>query len=63
MKERKLVQWALAYMAGAFLVFRAVEVIAGPWELSPAFQKAVHVVLVMGPDLEGEGLVVLEEGN
>ena len=24
-RERKLVQWALAYLAGAFVVFQAVE--------------------------------------
>jgi hypothetical protein len=36
---------------------------AEPWGLSPAFERAVHIVLVMGPDLEGERLVVLGEGS
>ena len=28
LKRRKLVQWALAYLAGAFVVFQGVEVLA-----------------------------------
>ena len=35
LKERKLVQWALAYLAGAFVVFQGVEVMAEPWGISP----------------------------
>jgi len=34
LKERKLVQWALAYLAGAFVVFQAVEVMAEPLGLT-----------------------------
>ncbi|MCK5650074.1 MAG: tetratricopeptide repeat protein [Gemmatimonadetes bacterium] len=48
LKERKLVQWALGYLTGAFVVFQAVEVMAEPWGISPALQRIVHVVLVMG---------------
>jgi TolB-like protein/tetratricopeptide (TPR) repeat protein len=48
LKERKLVQWALAYLAGAFVVFQGVEVMAEPWGLSPAFQRGVHIVLLLG---------------
>jgi serine/threonine-protein kinase len=48
LKERKLVQWALAYLAGAFVVFQAVEVMAEPWGISPALQRAVHIVLLFG---------------
>jgi serine/threonine-protein kinase len=48
LKERKLVQWALAYLAGAFVVFQAVEVMAEPWGISPALQRAVHIVLSFG---------------
>jgi len=48
LKERKLVQWAVAYLAGAFVVFQAVEVMAEPWGISPALQRAVHIVLVFG---------------
>ncbi|MFC1661298.1 hypothetical protein ACFL3S_07605 [Gemmatimonadota bacterium] len=48
LKERKLVQWAVAYSAGAFVVFQAVEVMAEPWGISPALQRAVHILLVIG---------------
>jgi TolB-like protein/Tfp pilus assembly protein PilF len=48
LKERKLVQWALAYLAGVFVVFQAVEVMAEPWGISPALQRAVHIALVFG---------------
>jgi len=48
LKERKLVQWAVAYLAGAFVVFQSVEVMAEPWGISPALQRAVHIVLVIG---------------
>jgi TolB-like protein/Flp pilus assembly protein TadD len=48
LKNRKLVQWALAYLAGAFVVFQAVEVLAEPWRISPGLQRAIHVVLLVG---------------
>jgi len=30
LKERKLVQWALAYLAGAFVVFQLLDALAEP---------------------------------
>jgi serine/threonine-protein kinase len=48
LKERKLVQWTLAYLAGAWVVFQAVEVMAEPWGILPALQRAVHILLVVG---------------
>jgi TolB-like protein len=48
MKERKLVQWALAYLAGAFVIFQGVEVLAEPWGLSSGTQRAVHILLLLG---------------
>jgi serine/threonine-protein kinase len=48
LRERKLVQWALAYLAGAFVVFQAVEVMAEPWSISAGFQRSVHVLLLFG---------------
>ncbi len=30
LKERKLVQWALAYLAGAFVVFQILDAVAEP---------------------------------
>jgi TolB-like protein/Tfp pilus assembly protein PilF len=48
LKERKLVQWALAYLAGAFVVFQAVEVMAEPWGISGWLQRSIHILLRVG---------------
>jgi TolB-like protein/Flp pilus assembly protein TadD len=48
LRERKLAQWALAYLAGAWLIFEATEVLAGPWNLSPTLQRGVHLLLGIG---------------
>ena len=48
LKDRKLVQWALAYLAGAFVVVQALEVLEGPWALPARLVQAVHVLLVAG---------------
>jgi TolB-like protein len=48
LSERKLFQWAIAYLAGAWLVFQGVEVLAEPWQLSPTTQRIIHVLLGAG---------------
>ncbi|NIN71112.1 MAG: tetratricopeptide repeat protein [Gemmatimonadetes bacterium] len=48
LRERKLFQWALAYLAGAWIVFQGIEVMAEPWDLSPAFQRTVHLLVGVG---------------
>ena len=48
LKERKLVQWALAYLAGAWLIFQAIEVLAGPWGIPGALQRSIHILVVLG---------------
>jgi serine/threonine-protein kinase len=48
LKERKLFQWALAYLAGAWLVFQGIEVLAEPWNLSQSIIRAIHVLLGIG---------------
>lgn len=48
LKQRKIVQRGLAYLAGAFVVFQAVEVMAEPWGISPTMQRIVHVLLLVG---------------
>jgi TolB-like protein/Tfp pilus assembly protein PilF len=45
---RKLFQWAVAYLAGAWLVFQGIEVLAEPWQLSPTIQRTIHVLLGAG---------------
>ena len=41
LKERKLVQWALAYLAGAFVVFQLLDAVAEPLGLSTTLQRGV----------------------
>jgi TolB-like protein/Tfp pilus assembly protein PilF len=48
LKERKLFQWALAYLAGAWLAFQGIEVLAEPWGLSVGLQRNLHVLLGFG---------------
>jgi len=48
LRERKLFQWALAYLAGAWVLFQGIEIMAEPWELSPGFQRTVHLLVALG---------------
>jgi TolB-like protein/Flp pilus assembly protein TadD len=48
LRERKLAQWTIAYLAGASVVFQGVEVLAEPWGIPPAWQRSVHVLLLLG---------------
>jgi TolB-like protein len=48
LKERKLVQWALAYLAGAWVVLQVMDVLAEPLGLSAPFQLGVVVVVTAG---------------
>lgn len=48
LKSRKIVQWALAYLAGAWLIFQAIEVVAEPWSLSIGLQRTIHIVVLTG---------------
>ena len=46
--ERKLFQWAIAYLAGAWLAFQGIEVLAEPWQVSPTTQRTIQVLLAAG---------------
>ncbi len=48
LRERKLFQWALAYLAGAWVLFQGVEVMAEPWGLSPGLQRTIHLLVAVG---------------
>lgn len=48
LKERKLVQWALAYLAGAFVVFQAVDALESALGLTPTVQRAILVIVGVG---------------
>jgi TolB-like protein len=48
LKQRKLFQWALAYLAGAWLVLQAMEVTAEPFGWPLALQRGITILLVVG---------------
>ncbi len=48
LKERKLVQWALVYLAGAWLVLQVLDVLQDPWHLQEWLLRTIQVVLGMG---------------
>ena len=48
LRQRKLVQRGLAYLAGAFVVFQTVEVLAEPWGISAGMQRVIHILLLVG---------------
>ena len=48
LKDRKLVQWALAYGAVAWLVLQVLDVAAGPWGLSDVVVRVTQAALVVG---------------
>jgi hypothetical protein len=48
LKERKLVQWALAYLAGAWVVFEVTDAVGGRWNLPDVLLQGLSVVLAIG---------------
>ena len=46
--EKKLVQWGLAYLAAAWMVFEVTDVVGGRWQLPDAFLRGLSVVLFVG---------------
>ena len=48
LKERKLVQWAVGYLAGGFVVLQLMDALEGPLGLSQAVQQGVLVLLLVG---------------
>lgn len=48
LKRRKLVQWALAYLAGAWVVLQLLDIVAEPWGIGDDLLLAAQVVLAFG---------------
>ena len=48
LKERKLVQWAVAYFAGAWVVLQALDALETPLGLTAAIQRAILALLIVG---------------
>ena len=47
-RDRKLVQWAVAYLAGAFVVFQLQDALAEPLGLTASVQRAVLILVGAG---------------
>jgi Tol biopolymer transport system component len=48
LKERKIVQWALAYLAGAWVLYQILDAFGDPWGVTDGFLRLVQVALVAG---------------
>src|SRR3546814_15437972 len=48
MKQRKLVQWALAYAAGAFALLQGVDIVAQQFGWPEGLQRGITLELVLG---------------
>jgi TolB-like protein/Flp pilus assembly protein TadD len=48
LKQRKLVQWAVAYLAGAWLIMQLVDVLGGRWGISDSAARIIDLALVVG---------------
>lgn len=48
LKERKLVQWTIAYLAGAYLVYEGSWTAAEVWGISTVLVRGIHVLLIFG---------------
>ena len=48
LRQRKIVQWSLAYLAGAWLVVQLMDALGEPLGLSLGFQRAVLLLLTLG---------------
>jgi len=48
LKQRKIFQWAVAYLAGAWVLMQLIDVIGSRWGVSDAVARTVDVGLIVG---------------
>ena len=48
LKQRKLFQWSVAYLAGAWLTVQLVDVLGAHWGMPDYFARALDIALVIG---------------
>ena len=48
LKQRKLVQWAIAYVAAAFALLQGIDVIAQQFEWPESIRRGITLALVVG---------------
>jgi len=47
-RSRKVVEWGIAYAAGAWLVFQVLDIVADPWAVPPWTIRVLQVALATG---------------
>lgn len=48
LKDRKIVQWALAYLASAWLFMQLIDVVGARWGVSDGASRMIDVLLIVG---------------
>ncbi|HEX3125461.1 MAG TPA: hypothetical protein VHQ21_19330, partial [Rhodanobacteraceae bacterium] len=48
LRERKLVQWALAYVAGAFALLQGLDIVAQQFGWGDAVRRGITIALIVG---------------
>ena len=48
LKKRKIGQWSVAYLAGAWVVMQLVDVLGGRWGISDSAARLIDLVLILG---------------
>jgi TolB-like protein len=48
LRKRKLVEWALAYLAGAWLLMQLVDVLSDRWPVPMGVQRGIDLLLLVG---------------
>ncbi len=48
LKKRKLVQWALAYLAGAFALYTGLQAVGEPWGVTDGLLRTAQGILALG---------------
>ncbi len=48
LRDRKLFHWAVAYVAGAWVVMQVVDVVSSRWPMAVALQQSIDVALAVG---------------
>ena len=48
LRQRKIVQWAIAYLAGAWMVMQFVDVLGSRWGIGVYWARVIDLLLVLG---------------
>lgn len=48
LKQRKIIQWSLGYIAAAWVIAQVAELLGDPWGIPPGWIRMLHLFLVAG---------------